>query len=279
MLNIDLQAVYLNISGYRFVAIEDVSATLDRIETFCSDLAIKGSVFVAAEGINISLAGDLLAVQSFISSLAKDQRFANIRFHHTYSEFVPFNKLIFKAKTELVPLGENPLVTHSYSHQYLTPAELVQWLDTDKDFTLLDLRNNFEFQLGTFEGAQQLAMDGFRQLPAKLEKIEQLPKDKPLVTFCTGGIRCEKGGPYLEKNFGFSEVYQLDGGIIEYLRSTSGNYWRGNCFVFDDRISLNNQLRAEHCDLCLICQRKLSAKEKQICTDCLDKGVSQGAVV
>ena len=278
MFNLDSQSVVLNISGYRFVAIDDVPTTMDMVENICSNLKIKGSVFFASEGINVSLAGNLLDIQSFISGLEKDSRFKNMRFHHTYSRFVPFNKLVFKTKTELVPLGENPLAAKSYGHQYLPAAELQQWIDSGKEFTLLDMRNNFEFRLGTFTGAQQLEMDGFRQLPSKLEEINELPKDKPLVTFCTGGIRCEKAGPYLEK-FGFNEVYQLDGGIIEYLRTTNGKHWHGNCFVFDDRVSLNKQLRAEHCDLCLVCQTELSATEHQLCGACTNKGVSQDVAV
>ena len=278
MFNLDLQTVVLNISGYRFVAIDDVPATLESVENFCLDLKIKGSVFMASEGINISLAGNLLDIQSFISELEKDSRFTNMRFHHTYSRFVPFNKLVFKTKSELVPLGENPLAAKSYSHQYLPAVELLQWIDSEKEFTLLDMRNKFEYQLGTFAGAQQLEMDGFRQLPSKLDEIDKLPKDKPLVTFCTGGIRCEKAGPYLER-FGFNQVYQLDGGIIEYLRATNGNHWQGNCFVFDDRVSLNKQLRAEHCALCLVCQTELNATEHQLCSACVNKGASQDAAV
>ena len=278
MLNLELKPVVLNISGYRFVAIDDIPATLDMVEGICADLDIKGSVFIATEGINISLAGNLLAVQSFITGLSRDARFANMRFHHTYSRFVPFNKLLFKVKPELVPLGEELLADASYSHQYLPPAELQQWLNSGKEFTLLDMRNDFEYRLGTFVGAQQLGMEGFRQLPAKMEEIRALPKDRPLVTFCTGGIRCEKAGPYFEK-LGFNEVYQLDGGIIEYLRSTSGEYWRGNCFVFDDRVSINKELRAEHRNLCLVCQCELESTEHQICSTCIDKGVSQDVAI
>lgn len=278
MFKLNLQTVYLNISGYRFISVEDVSTTLDEIENYCSDLDVKGSIFLAKEGINISLAGNLLAIQSFISRLNEDVRFANMRFHQTYSKFLPFNKLVFKARTELVPLGENPLETKSFSHQYLPAAILQQWLDEGKEFTLLDMRNKFEFALGTFEGAKQLGMDGFRQLSSKLEAINNLPKDKPLVTFCTGGIRCEKAGPYMEK-FGFSEVYQLDGGIIEYLRTTKGKHWQGNCFVFDDRISLNKELRAEHYDMCLICQSVLTETEEKFCGKCIDKGVSLDAAI
>ena len=138
---------------------------------------------------------------------------------------------------------------------------------------MLDTRNEFEVALGSFNDAQQLHLNGFRQLPEKQDAINQLAKDKPLVTFCTGGIRCEKAGPYFE-NLGFKEVYQLDGGIIEYLRQTKGKHWRGNCFVFDDRISLDKDLRSKHCDLCLVCQKVLTESEHQVCSGCMDAEVS-----
>ena len=278
MFMLDLQAVYLNISGYRFTQVENVSATLDCIEDFCSELDVKGSIFVAMEGINISLAGNILAIQTFISKLNEDTRFANIRFHQTYSKNIPFNKLIFKIKNELVPLGKSPFNSESFTHQYLPAKKLQQWLDEGKDITLLDMRNEFEFELGTFEGAQHLHLNGFRQLPSKHEAINCIPKDKPVVTFCTGGIRCEKAGPYME-NLGFNEVYQLDGGIIEYLRQTKGRHWQGNCFVFDDRISLDKNLKSEHCNLCLVCQKMLSESEHQVCSKCMDAGVLPNATV
>ncbi len=273
---LDLQAVYLNISGYRFTPIEDLTDTLDELEKYCQDLQIKGSVFLATEGINLSLAGDLLAIKSFCSKLNEDERFANMRFHQTYSRTLPFDKLVFKIKSELVPLGKITHENRSFSHQYLPADKLCQWLDQGKDITLLDMRNEFEVALGTFVGAQQLNLNGFRELSSKQDQIQRLPANKPLVTFCTGGIRCEKAGPFLE-NFGFREVYQLDGGIIEYLRQTRGKHWQGNCFVFDDRISLNKDLQAEHVDLCLICQQQLVEQDDQYCVNCVDEGASRDA--
>ena len=121
-------------------------------------------------------------------------------------------------------------------------------------------------------------MNGFRQLPIKTDTINKLPKDQPLVTFCTGGIRCEKGGPYLEQ-LGFNEVYQLEGGIIEYLRTTSGSHWQGNCFVFDDRISLTKDLRPEHRKLCLVCQKELTNTEDKYCGNCVAEGASINATI
>ena len=119
MFNLDLQAVYLNISGYRFTDIDNVADTLNKIEKFSRELAIKGSIFLASEGINISLAGNILSIHSFQAKLNQDARFAHMRFHQTYSRQLPFNKLVFKVKEELVPLGENPLERATFTHQYL----------------------------------------------------------------------------------------------------------------------------------------------------------------
>lgn len=274
----DLQAVCLNISGYRFTPIDDATRTLDSIEHFSRELDIKGSVFLATEGINISLAGNILAIKRFQSNLKQDPRFANIRFHQTYSKRPPFNKLLFKIKDELVPLGENPLQNGPFVHQYLAAKQLQRWLDEGKEITLLDMRNEFEVALGTFSGAQQLQLNGFRQLPDKIKAINKLPKDIPLVTFCTGGIRCEKAGPYLEQ-LGFNKVYQLDGGIIEYLRTTNGSHWQGNCFVFDERITLSKDLRAEQRTLCLVCQKELANPVDKYCNTCVEQGASINATI
>ncbi len=275
---LNLQPVYLNISGYRFGRIDNVTNTLDKIEKFCEDLEIKGSVFLAPEGINISMAGNILAIQTFRSKLNEDARFANVRFHETYSKILPFNKLILKVKNELVPLGKSTIKAWEYTHQYLSVTKLKQWLDEGKDLTLVDMRNEFEVALGTFIGAHHLRLNGFRQLTAKTETLNQFSKDKPIVTFCTGGIRCEKAGPYME-NFGFREVYQLDGGIIEYLRQTNGAHWQGNCFVFDDRITLTKALSAEHFDLCLICQKILPNSVSQFCSACAERETSQDVAI
>ena len=157
----NLQPVCLNISGYRFTPIDDVVGTLDEIEEFSQELSIKGSVFMAAEGINISLAGNLLAIKSFQSKLNQDPRFREIHFHQTYSRNTPFNKLIFKVKKELVPLGHNPLLNHAFTHQYLAATQLQQWLDEGKKITLLDMRNEFEVALGHVSRRAAITIEWF----------------------------------------------------------------------------------------------------------------------
>ena len=132
--------------------------------------------------------------------------------------------------------------------------------------------------MGTFDQAEHLNLRRFRKLQTKEKEISQLPKDKPIVTFCTGGIRCEKAGPYLEK-FGFNQIYQLQGGIIEYLKQTRGEHWHGNCFVFDDRVTITKNLKAEHYDLCTDCQCILKQDETEFCKLCLAEKATDNVTV
>ena len=271
---INLKPIYINISGYRFTPISDIENTLNELKSLCADLDVLGSIYLASEGINIGISGNILEIQTFRARLNQSERFADIRFHELYSLKRPYKKMTVKTKTELVPIEDTSINVGDYNHQYLPPQELKQWLDDNKDFVLLDMRNEFEFDLGTFDQAQQLKLRRFRKLQTKDGDIQKLPKNKPIVTFCTGGIRCEKAGPYLEK-FGFDNIYQLEGGIIEYLRQTKGAHWHGNCFVFDDRVTLKKDLGPEHMDLCTDCQCILKENETEFCASCLAELSSQ----
>lgn len=259
---------FINISGYRFTPIDNPDQTLKDFNSLCADLAVMGSIYIASEGVNIGLSGNILEIQTFRRRLQEHTAFQNIRFHELYSTQMPYRKMTIKTRTELVPIEDPTIKVGDFDHQYLAPQELKQWLDEGRDFILLDMRNDFEFQLGTFDSATQLDLRRFRKLQTKDEQIQELPKDKPIVTFCTGGIRCEKAGPYLEKQ-GLDNIYQLHGGIIEYLRQTKGAHWHGNCFVFDDRVSINHELAAQHFNLCIDCQLILKEDEHEICKSCL----------
>ena len=275
---INLNPIYINIAGYRFTPIENIDYTLNQLKGLCADLDIKGSIYLAKEGINIGLSGNILEIQTFRNRLNKDERFTDIKFHELFSQYCPYHKMTVKTKTELVPIEDGTLKVGDFNHQYLPPLELKKWLDENKDFILLDMRNDFEYDLGTFDQATQLHLRRFRKLQTKSQELDKLPKDKPVVTFCTGGIRCEKAAPYLEK-YGFNQVYQLEGGIIEYLRQTKGAHWHGNCFVFDDRVSINSELAPEQFHLCIDCQRILDDLDADICQDCLSQHQVQDAAV
>jgi len=265
---INHQPFFINISGYRFTPINNLDQALENFNSLCADLALMGSIYIASEGINMGLSGNILDIQTFRRRLQEHTAFKNIRFHELYSTQMPYKKMTIKTRTELVPIEDSSIKVGDFDHQYLAPQELKQWLDEGRDFILLDMRNDFEFQLGTFDSATQLDLRRFRKLQTKNEQIQELPKDKPIVTFCTGGIRCEKAGPYLEKQ-GLDNVYQLHGGIIEYLRQTKGAHWHGNCFVFDERVSINHELAAQHFNLCVDCQLILKDDEQEICKSCL----------
>ena len=233
----------------------------------CHELDIKGSLFVASEGINLALCGLENEINTFVSRLHEDERFTAIHFHKTYSPTFTLKKLLIKTKGELVPLDGTPIAAGQYPEQYLSCDQLKQWLDEGKAITLLDTRNEFEYELGSFDGALQLNLNGFRELPTRESELDALPKNQALVSFCTGGIRCEKAAPYLQ-NYGFREVYQLEGGIIEYLRKFGASHWHGDCFVFDDRVSITPELEPKHHRLCLKCQTLLSEEEESHCSKC-----------
>ena len=271
---INLNPIYINLSGYCFTPISDIEKTLNELKSMCADLDILGSIYLASEGVNIGISGNILETQTFRARLSQFSHFADIQFHELFSEKRPYKKMTVKTKTELVPIEDASINVGDFDHQYLPPQVLKQWLDEKKDFVLLDMRNEFEFDLGTFDQAQQLHLRRFRKLQTKDNEIKNLPKDKPIVTFCTGGIRCEKAGPYLEK-FGFDNIYQLEGGIIEYLRQTKGAHWHGNCFVFDDRVSINKDLAPEHMHLCTDCQCILNDTDSEFCASCLAEQSSQ----
>ena len=164
---LDFKPFYINISGYRFVSVENVEATLADIKSFCANIGVKGSVLIAHEGINIAVAGNVLAVQRFIHHLNQDERFADIRFHETYSRILPFDKSVFKVKTELVPIEDNQLNPDDFKHQQLPATDLQRWLDEGRDFTLLDMRNDFEFDIGSFNTAQRINLCSLEQLKDK----------------------------------------------------------------------------------------------------------------
>lgn len=226
----------LNIAGYKFIPLTELAVLREQLLPAC--LELKGTILLSPEGINLSLAGtqeSILALQTFLKS---DERFADLCFHETYSTYQPFKRLKIKLKKEIITLRQpeaDPTTTRAPS---LAPQDLKQWLDEQRDITLLDTRNDYEIALGTFTGAVNLHLDDFSALPDSLENIE---RDKPVVMFCTGGIRCEKAALYM-LNQGYSNVYQLDGGILGYFKQVGGAHYDGGCFVFDERVAVDSNL-------------------------------------
>ncbi len=227
-----------NIAGYKFISLPELTDLRERLLGACTQLGLKGTILLSSEGINISLAGTQENIASFKTFLCADARFADISFHDTYSTTLPFKQLKVKFKKEIITLRNPELTTLDARAPCISPAEFKQWLDDNRDITVLDVRNDYEVAYGTFTGAQHLSISDFSDFPRVSNKVD---KQKPIVMFCTGGIRCEKAALVMQEQ-GYKDVYQLDGGILGYFAQVGGAHYEGECFVFDDRIAVDTEL-------------------------------------
>jgi UPF0176 protein len=239
--------VILNIAAYRFVAIDDADSLAIRIGERAETASLRGSVLVAPEGINLFLAGAETTLREFLGWLLEDPRFAGIVVKESWSEALPFARLKVKCKDEIIAFrrdGAAPL--DRPRAPAVDPATLARWIgqghdDAGKPLVLLDTRNREEISFGSFTGALTLPIDNFTELPAALAPHRDALADATVVSFCTGGIRCEKAALWLRDD-GMDNLLQLDGGILGYFEQVGGFGYDGSCFVFDERIALDPQL-------------------------------------
>jgi predicted sulfurtransferase len=236
----------LNIAFYRFLDLVEVSGGLVSLKQClleaCQSFHLKGKILLSQEGLNGSLAGEISEIRSFQKFLESFSFLKELPYRESYSTFVPFKRMLIKIKKQVIPSHEKILPQHGTAPR-ISAQELKRWIDEKKSFFLLDTRNDYEVECGTFQQATHLDLKNFRQFSKKFQEVSHLYK-KPLVVFCTGGIRCEKASMIASEQ-GIEEVYQLDGGILKYFEQVGGAHYRGSCFVFDDRVTLDSQLRAE----------------------------------
>lgn len=219
---------------YKYVAIADPEHFAREQRALCLRLGLKGRVLIAAEGINGTLAGPTEAVNDYVSALHADQRFADAAVKVSAGDAGTFPKLVVKVRPEIVTLGVRPLEPDR-SNQ-LSPAEWKRTIEDDPDVVLLDVRNRFESAAGKFVGALACDIEHFRELPEYVAQLEPL-KNKKVLMYCTGGIRCEKASALLRSR-GFENVFQLHGGIVTYQEQFGNAHWQGECFVFDQRMTV-----------------------------------------
>jgi len=263
----------INVSGYRFIELEEheeLPALRDAMLEAFNEIGVKGTILIAQEGINAAFAGTSDQITRVRAWFANDARFASLWLKESPSQILPFSKLKVKIRPEIITFEPN--LTHAQRISptdtpapVIAPKKLKEWLDSKRDFTLLDTRNTYEIDSGTFEKAVDLNIDIFKNFTKAVDDAVAngtLNTDEPVVTFCTGGIRCEKAAPYLLQN-GFKEVYQIEGGILNYFEQCGGEHWDGNCFVFDDRAEINPELEPTGATLCHECHRAVPAE--QIC--------------
>jgi UPF0176 protein len=232
---------------YQFVDLPDFRQLREPLRAICADLRLKGSVLLAHEGINGTLAGDAGAVGGLIGELRGGALFGgrldNLELKFSRASAMPFQRLKIRLKREIVTLGDSAADPARQVGIYVEPADWDDLIATP-DVLLIDTRNAFEVAIGTFQGAVDPGIKSFGQFKEFAARKLDPAKHRKVAMFCTGGIRCEKASAYLKAR-GFAEVYHLKGGILKYLEGmpAAGSRWRGECFVFDDRVALGHGLR------------------------------------
>ena len=236
---------YLNIAGYQFVDLstEFIADLQILLKKKAAQDGIKGTILLSTEGINLFLAGIENTAQQWMDDLRRFPEFSGLTFKLSRSNHLPFKKMIVRIKPEIISMYQSHIRPTQKTAPYLEPEQLKQWYDQHKDMIVLDTRNDYEFERGTFAHAIQLNIQQFSDFPKAVEKLSDEMKKKPIVTFCTGGIRCEKAAAYLLEQ-GFSEVWQLKGGILNYFETCKAEYFHGDCLVFDGRVAVNTNLAA-----------------------------------
>ena len=248
---------------YKFTRLDDFEEIQDPLKLFLDSLNIRGTLLLAREGVNGTIAGDNDSIMKSLDYLQKDKRLVGLEYKFSYSEKPPFKRLKVKLKKEIVTLGVSNIDPTFSSGTYVKPADWNELIN-DPDVVLIDTRNNYEFEIGSFKGSINPNTETFRQFPAYTKNNLEKYRDKKIAMFCTGGIRCEKSTAYL-KSKGFENVFHLQGGILKYLEEVKENesLWEGECFVFDDRVAVKHNLELGKYDQCHACRFPITEEDKE----------------
>jgi UPF0176 protein len=250
-----------NISVYKFAPLANLVPLRDELRRVTAEAGLKGTILLSSEGINLFVAGTSAAVAELIGILRKIPGLEDLTPKESISDEQPFNRMLVKIKKEIIAFGIEGIDPARRPTAKLAPATLKQWLDEGRRITLLDTRNDYEIRMGTFSGALPAGIDHFREFPDAVRELPESLKQQPIVMFCTGGIRCEKAGPFMEQA-GFTNVHQLEGGILKYFEECGGAHYEGECFVFDRRVGVDPSLRETNSVLCYNCQLPLKEEEQ-----------------
>ncbi|MBU2985973.1 rhodanese-related sulfurtransferase [Saccharophagus degradans] len=248
---------------YKFVSLPDFEALREPLQAFCIENEIKGTLLLAQEGINGTVAGTREAIDALLAYFGKDARLADIDHKESYEEEQPFYRMKVKLKKEIVTMGVEGIDPNNIVGTYVEPKDWNSLID-DPEVIVVDTRNNYEYDIGTFEGALNPNTESFRELPEYVAKNLDPAKHKKVAMFCTGGIRCEKSTAFMKQQ-GFEEVYHLKGGILKYLEEVPEEQtrWKGECFVFDNRVAVNHALEKGTYDLCHGCRYPITEEDKK----------------
>ncbi|OGT43086.1 MAG: sulfurtransferase [Gammaproteobacteria bacterium RIFCSPHIGHO2_12_FULL_40_19] len=270
----------VNLSGYRFVSLSETQLSQLRLDlkTQAHACDLKGTILLSSEGINAFLAGTRENIDTFVAFLRGIPEFSDLWFKESFTDYPPFNRMLVRVKKEIIPMGKRNVDPERKTAPYVTPEILKQWYAENRDMIVLDTRNDFEVALGTFENAMDLNIAHFREFNDAVDLLPEVAKEKPIVTFCTGGIRCEKAAELMSQK-GFKNVYQLQGGILNYFEKCGGDFYKGDCFVFDQRVAVNSALQETDTKQCFDCRTPLQNSEikEGKCPHCGSKAISKQA--
>lgn len=247
---------------YKFVSLPDFAEKREPLLSYCQQQGIKGTILLAQEGINGTIAGSRQAIDAVLEFLRSDSRLADIESKESYASTLPFERMKVRLKSEIVTLGLPEVDPNQQVGIYVEPQEWNQ-LISDPEVTVIDTRNDYEVNIGTFTRAQNPQTHIFREFPEYVRQNLDPEKHKKVALFCTGGIRCEKASSFMLSQ-GFAEVYHLKGGILKYLEEVPAeeSLWQGECFVFDERIAVRHGLEEGTYDMCQSCGRPISEADK-----------------
>jgi UPF0176 protein len=252
----------VNVAAYQFTALDNLPELRRHLHQRCVGWGLMGTILLSPEGINLFVAGSREAVDLLLAELRARPELSDLAIKESFSDRQPFNRMLVRLKREIIAFGVEGIEPQRASSPKLAAQELKQWLDEGRDVTLLDTRNEYEVKLGTFRNARSIGIAHFRDFPEAVKRLPEELKERPMVIFCTGGIRCEKAGPLLERQ-GFHNILQLDGGILKYFEQCGDAHYDGECFVFDQRVALDPQLRETQTTQCFACQQPVTAEDQQ----------------
>ncbi len=248
---------------YKFVSLPDFHELREPLLDLCREAGVKGTLLLAHEGINGTIAGSRDGIDRVLDWLRSDARLADLEHKESFDETMPFYRMKVKLKKEIVTMGVEDIDPNERVGTYVQPED---WdtLVNDPEVLLIDTRNDYEVDIGTFRGAIDPHTENFRQFPEYVRTHLDPARHKKVAMFCTGGIRCEKASAFMLKE-GFEEVYHLQGGILKYLEEVpeADSTWEGECFVFDNRVAVNHQLEKGHYDQCHGCRHPITEQDKQ----------------
>ena len=251
-----------NLAAYRFVELSGLKGLREELLALCKEAGLKGTILLSVEGINLFVAGSAEGISRLMSRLREIPGLGDFEGKVSESEDQPFRRMLVRIKREIISFGVEGVEPGKRTSPKLSAKELKRWLDEGRKVTLLDTRNDYEVKLGTFKGAVVPDIRTFREFPQAVRELPDAMKDETVVMFCTGGIRCEKAGPFMEME-GFKNIYQLDGGILRYFEECGGDHYDGECFVFDQRVGVDPALQETDTAVCYACQAPLNAEDQE----------------